>query len=95
MPSRTQSRLNWKRSSLVSGSSGSMPDFHQPGDVRIAIRVLEPRVEALVLGLDLRLGHARLDSLLLPAWKRTSCASRITAPITNVATVMKTPMITR
>ena len=26
MPSRTQSRLNWKRSSLVSGSSGSTPD---------------------------------------------------------------------
>ena len=27
-------------------------------------------------------------------WKRISCASRVTAPITNVATVMKTPMIT-
>jgi len=93
-PSRTQSRLNWKRSSLVFGSSGSMPASisramcgYRPEDSN----QLRKRSCSAWTSSGVMLASTRSCS----AWKRTSWASRITAPMTKVATVMKMPMTTR
>jgi len=92
MPSRTQSRLNWKRSSLVFGSSGSTPASISRAMCGYRSEFSnQPRKRSCSAWISYSVMLASTRSC--SAWKRTSCASRMTAPMTKVATVMNMPMI--